>query len=628
MLSRDSYKSVIVGSPSRRLGQLYSHIYPYSRMQSTYTLQKLKKTSSFTETLAPDPEIPNVDIAKNPDTPRSLFHSARILKSGAFTWLLPEKRKEYKYLTASHPALADLGLDPERETKSDYFRMIVGGQKVETDPFPYSQAYAGYQFGTFAGQLGDGRVVNLFEVTNPNTGKVYELQLKGAGKTPFSRFADGKAVLRSSIREFVISESLNAIGIPSTRALAITALPKTYAQRGTTESCAIVCRMAPSWIRVGTFDLYRYRNDRQGLIALADYAIDHVFHGEKNLCKNFKSILGKSEILQQLGTLSKYDKLYLEIVCRNAEAVSYWQAYGFLNGVLNTDNTSILGLAMDFGPFSFMDYFEPSYTPNTDDVNERYSFRSMPSAIWFNMVKLAEDLVELLGAGPELLKDHFFQEKGLKQEWIKSVGMRTNKMVQAAADIFESYYMNFYMTLLCKRLGISMKSRDQDGILLLLFETLQKSKLDYNGFFVLLQKQPLCKTNDSEISNISAKFIPDNFEEDQTSGYTKSMVKGIIERFLIAFKKRLVEEDITDAERLRRAEKYNPLFIPKNWILNEVIDFTQKNNYDSSYLDKLMKMCCNPYEPEKWGDELGALEQHWLDDNKKEKQMLQCSCSS
>lgn len=201
-------------------------------------------------------------------------------------------------------------------------------------------------------------------------------------------------------------------------------------------------------------------------------------------------------------------------------------------------------------------------------------------------------------------------------------------MVKAAADIFESYYMNFYMTLLCKRLGISMKSSDQDGILLLLFETLQKSKLDYNGFFALLQKQSLCKTNDSEISNISSNFIPDNFEEDQTSGYTKSMVKGIIERFLIAFKKRLVEEGITDAERLRRVEKYNPLFIPKNWILNEVIDFTQKNNYDSSYLDKLMKMCCNPYEPGKWGDELGALEQHWLNDNKKEKQMLQCSCSS
>jgi len=628
MLSRDPYKKAIIGSASGRLSQLYFHIHPPSRMHSTSTLQKLKKRSSFTEALSPDAEVPNVDIAKNPDSPQSLFHRARILKSGAFTWLAPEKRKSYKFITSSPSAIRDLGLNPEVESKSKYFREIVSGQKIEISPFPYSQAYAGYQFGTFAGQLGDGRVVNLFEVTNPSTGELYELQLKGAGKTPFSRFADGKAVLRSSIREFVISESLNAIGIPSTRALAITALPETYAQRGNMESCAVVCRMASSWVRVGTFDLYRYRNDRKGLIELADYVIDHVFRGEKNLCADYEGILKKNEEIQEIDVLTKYDKLYLEIVCRNAEAVSYWQAYGFLNGVLNTDNTSILGLAMDFGPFSFMDYFEPSYTPNTDDVRERYSFRNMPSAIWFNMVKLAEDLVELIGAGPELLKDSFFQEKGLKEEWIKSVGLRTNKIVKGAAGIFESYYINFYMSLMCKRLGIGMKPEDQDGILFELFRTLERTKLGYNEFFVVLQKLPLIQASESDIDKLSLKFIPENFKEDEVSGYTTTMVKGLVKKFLMSLRKRLIEENISDTARLKRAAKYNPLFVPKNWILDEVITFTQEHNYDPSYLDKLMKMCSNPYNPDRWGNELKDVEKHWLSDTERGKQMLQCSCSS
>ncbi|QPG75934.1 hypothetical protein FOA43_003320 [Brettanomyces nanus] len=584
------------------------------------------KTSSFTKRLSADPAIPSVDIAKDPNTPQELLHKARRLKAGAFTWTRPEPRKEYKFLTASPRALNDLGFDEKQESESEYFRQIVSGQAIVENPYPYSQAYAGYQFGDFAGQLGDGRVVNLFEITNPKTGRRYELQLKGAGKTPFSRFADGKAVLRSSIREFIVSESLNAIGIPSTRSVALTALPKTYAQRSASEKCAIVCRMAPSWIRVGNFDLYRYRGDREGIFQLSDYVIDEVFKGESKLCAQYADIINYEPKIKALGELTKYDKMYLEIIVRNAKSVAYWQAYCFLNGVLNTDNTSVLGLAIDFGPFAFMDYFDPNYTSNHDDLMLRYSFKNMPSAIWFNMVKLGEDLAELIGAGGKYLNDPFFKEKGLKESWIDDVTKRAEGVIGAGGDIFERIYIDQYLKLVCKRLGITPRPSDHLGVVASLFETLQHTKLDYNLFFATLQQQHI--KDNFNVDAVAAAFIPDTFKDDPFTDLTKENVTKQLKSFLIDFKKRIEEEKLTDENRYERAHKFNPLFVPKNWILDEVIDYTQENEYDPLYLNKLLKMSINPYDKSQWGAEAKELEKRWTSAPSSDIQMLQCSCSS
>ncbi|VEU20827.1 DEKNAAC101728 [Brettanomyces naardenensis] len=622
MLMLDSKKSLAIAS--RRLTQVSSHLGHKVRPISTFTLENAPKTSSFTERLSPDPVVPTVEFAKDPSSSPELFHRARRLKSGAFTWVRPEERKAYKFLTASPSALKDLGFDPETEVKDDGFQKLVSGQTVIEDPFPYSQAYAGYQFGDFAGQLGDGRVVNLFEVTNPETGKRFELQLKGAGRTPFSRFADGKAVLRSSIREFIVAESLHAIGIPSTRALAITVLPKTFAKRSGPEKCAIVCRMAPSWVRVGTFDLYRYRGDRQGLIQLSNYVIDEVFKDE--LCLKYADVINRET--KELGTLTKYDKLYFEIITRNAESVAFWQAYCFLNGVLNSDNTSVLGLAIDFGPFAFMDYFDPNYTSNHDDLLLRYSFKNTPSAIWFNMVKLGEDLAELIGAGPDLLKDEFFIEKGLKEEWVDKVTERAKKVIEVGADIYESVYVETYMKLVCDRLGITPKSTDNAGILNNLFETLQETKLDYNNFFAILQEQPIQDDSKFDIDIVASAFIPKDFKDDPFTDYTKEKVLKELKIFLTDFKARVGEEQLTDQERYRKASKLNPLFVPRNWILDEVIDYTQENDFDTLYLNKLLKMSSNPFDKSKWGEELKDVEDRWTSSANRERQMLQCSCSS
>jgi serine/tyrosine/threonine adenylyltransferase len=265
-----------------------------------------------------------------------------MVKSALYTFVRPDPSEPNPELLAVSPlALRTLGLAPSEASTSTFLALVSGNPSgFESEVYPWAQCYGGWQFGQWAGQLGDGRAISLFEATNPDTGERFELQLKGAGQTPYSRFADGRAVLRSSIREFVASEYLHAIGIPTTRALSLTLLPSNRAIRERVEPCAIVCRFAQSWVRFGTFDLLRWRGDRKNLRVLADYVRTEVL----KLGEEIKD-----------GSGNRYEETYREIARRNARTVAKWQAYGFMNGVLNTDNTSVLGLSLDFGPFSFMD---------------------------------------------------------------------------------------------------------------------------------------------------------------------------------------------------------------------------------------------------------------------------------
>ncbi|RAL66372.1 hypothetical protein DID88_006041 [Monilinia fructigena] len=235
----------------------------------------------------------------------------------------------------------------------------------------------------------------------------YELQLKGAGITPYSRFADGKAVLRSSIREFIVSEALNGLKIPTTRALSLTLLPHSKVRRETLEPGAIVARFAESWLRIGTFDILRARGERDLLRQLCTYIAENVFQGWESLPARNTADDGRVDKIERgvsKDTIegpdgleeNRFTRLYREIVRRNAKTVAAWQAYAFTNGVLNTDNTSIFGLSIDFGPFAFLDNFDPNYTPNHDDHMLRYSYRNQPTVIWWNLVRLGESLGELI----------------------------------------------------------------------------------------------------------------------------------------------------------------------------------------------------------------------------------------
>lgn len=609
------------------------------------TLRKLPKLASFPAAMKPDNGIPTIEVAiKNEN---NIIRTPRVLHEGAFSYTLPEERAEYKYLTSSPKGLHDLGIDPE-DASTKEFQEIVSGQFYQGDfeshkfPFPYSQAYAGWQFGQFAGQLGDGRVHCLFEVPKPlnealpskvNRAK-YEVQLKGSGKTPYSRFADGKAVLRSSIREYIISEHLNSIGIPTTRALSLTYLPKTYAQRHRAEKCAIVARFAELWVRLGTFDLYRWRFDHKGARMLSQYVINELFTTREGKFPYLKELLlWKSDFLTDstLGSLTEFDQMYFEIVIRNATTTAMWQCYGFLNGVLNTDNTSVIGLSMDFGPFSIMDKYDPNYTPNSEDHQGRYSYGNTPTAIWWNLTRLGEDLAHLIGAGEELVNERAFVDGQFLHDWEDKIIKRATKVIEVGGEMYRYAFTKKYVELFFKRLGlaellVSSRNPDQQNeeLLIPMLDMLKKVQCDFNKFFLTLQEADVLLDSFDAQSFAEAILLKDVSPHED---YNRKEIAELVVQWLEQYKKYAVKNGIDK----KLSASVNPVFLPRNWILDEVIERAQDTDCeDLSYLHKLEKMAFNPYDSTKWGDDLKDVEKKWLlqSDIGADYSMLQCSCSS
>ncbi|KAK6463008.1 hypothetical protein DFJ63DRAFT_286107 [Scheffersomyces coipomensis] len=612
-------------------------------------LVDLPKTSTFTEKITPDVKIDSKNIAYKNES--NIIHQPRVLSKGGFSWTLPEERKEYQFLTANENALHDLGLDPAQVDEEE-FQQIVSGQYyiINQDtfekrgfPFPYSQAYAGWQFGQFAGQLGDGRVVNLFEIPNHNPDgnnrPFFELQLKGAGKTPFSRFADGKAVIRSSIREYIISEHLNAVGIPTTRALSITYLPKTYAQRHWAEKCGIYTRFAESFIRVGNFDLHRWRGDRDGIKQLSNYVIDELFTINGTQFQNFDRITSiKTDFFDEskpdIGDkLTDYDKMYYEIIVRNAETAALWQCYGFLNGVLNTDNTSVLGLSIDFGPFAIMDKYNPNYTSNSEDHELRYNYSNTPTAIWWNLTRLGEDLAELIGAGPALLEDSDFIKGRLQPEWEDDIIKRATKIIEIGGEIYQYAFTKKYVETFLNRLGVSHKVIDSQDVNKLneefispLLALLYKIQCDFNKFFLVLQ------TVRAGGDTIDSEKLVHELETSE-SRYSKQELTKEIDDWLVIYHGIIAKSHELEPtfNPLETSQKFNPYFLPRGWILDQVIKSVEESDGEEiKLLKKLEKMSFNPFDKSKWGDEEKQIEKEWelQGDSNPEKNMQQCSCSS
>jgi uncharacterized protein YdiU (UPF0061 family) len=361
-------------------------------------------------------------------------------------------------------------------------------------PYPWAQNYGGFQFGQWAGQLGDGRATSLFETRAPGgDGHRYELQLKGAGMTPYSRFADGRAVLRSSIREFLVSEHLHALGVPTTRALALVLAPelKVMREHGA-EPGAVVARFATSWVRIGTFDLLRARGDRENLRRLATYVAEEVYGGWEALPGPLPEVpfdpanasptdaaeplahVPASTLLapptgvpatETTGTgdraQNRFARLYRAIARANAATVAQWQVRAFTNGVLNTDNTSIAGLSLDFGPFGFLDAYDPAYTPNHDDHMLRYALRAQPGAVWWNLVRLAEAFAELLGAG-EQIDDERLVREGPREEDVPDMQPRAQAVVEAAGHEYRALVALHFRRGMAARLGIKARGDGDD----------------------------------------------------------------------------------------------------------------------------------------------------------------------
>lgn len=618
------------------------------------TLEQLPKSWHFTTSLPPDPLFPTP--AASHKTPRDEI-GPRQVRNAIFSYVRPQRQSNPELLAVSPAAMRDLGLALS-EAKTELFRQTAAGnhiwgwdeEKMEGEGYPWAQCYGGFQFGEWAGQLGDGRAISLFEATNPATGHKYEVQLKGAGITPYSRFADGKAVLRSSIREFVVSEALNALGIPSTRALALTLLPESRVRRETMEPGAIVVRMAESWLRLGNFDILRARGDRALIRRLATYVAEDVFGGWEKLPGRLDNVekpekasephrnVGRDDIEGPPGAEeNRFARLYREVVRRNALTVAKWQAYGFMNGVLNTDNTSIFGLSMDFGPFAFMDNFNPAYTPNHDDHFLRYSYQNQATIVWWNLVRFGEALGELLGAGPEV-DDKFFVDQGITEDKADPIIKRAEKIITQTGEEYKAVFYGEYKRLFTARLGLkTFVESDFDDLFSALLDTMEALELDFNLFYRRLSTLRTDEiTTQSAREDKAGRFF---YKEGVTGVPNESEARKRVADWLEKWRTRAIEDwgegDEAEQGRIQAMKAVNPSFIPRGWILDEIIRRVEKEG-DREVLDRVMQMALHPFEDSWAGKTFEGVqyegdqeeEQRWIKDVPSVKRAMQCSCSS
>ena len=354
--------------------------------------------------------------------------------------VLPDPIEQPRLVVASESAMALLDLAPEQAQEPE-FAEVFAGHKLWEHADPRAMVYAGHQFGGYSPRLGDGRGLLLGEVVNAR-GEHWDLHLKGAGMTPYSRMGDGRAVLRSSIREFLASEYLHALGIPTSRALCVTA-SDTPVRRERMETAAMVLRLAPSHIRFGHFEYFYYTHQHEQLKVLGEHVMNCHYPG----C---------------LQEPEPWLALLRQVLERTAKMIAYWQAYGFCHGVMNTDNMSILGITFDYGPYAFLDDYDAHYICNHSDDGGRYSFSNqVPIAHW-NLAALAQAFTPFA----------------------------TVQALREVLELFMPLYQAHYLDLMRKRLGFSQAEDADSELIARLLELMQSGKAcDYTLFFRHLSEQ-------------------------------------------------------------------------------------------------------------------------------------------
>ena len=604
------------------------------------SLQELPKSNDFTSKLPPDPEYKTPSASHK--APRHEL-GPRMVKSALYTYVRPEESEEPELLGVSRTAMKDIGLIDGQENTEE-FKNTVAGNKIWWDSqseegiYPWAQCYGGYQFGSWAGQLGDGRAISLFESTNPSTQVRYEIQLKGAGTTPYSRFADGKAILRSSIREFFVSEALNGMHIPTTRALSLTLAPKSRVRRERLEPGAIVARFAQSWLRIGTFDIIRARGDRKLIRRLSDYVAEHVYPGWESLPArqedSSKPAINAAQsvprdTIQGAGDLeeNRYTRLYRAIARNNALTVAKWQAYAFTNGVLNTDNTSLLGLSLDFGPFAFLDNFDPNYTPNHDDHALRYCYKNQPSIIWWNLVRLGESMGELIGAGSRVDDTEFIVE-GVSEAFAPDLIKRAETLIQNGGEEYKAVFLAEYKRLMGVRLGLlSQEESDFEQLFSELLDTLEALELDFNHFFRRLSSVKVADLKTEEQRKEKAAIFFHSEGMTKTSNVDEASARERVASWLSRWVDRVKQDwgSSQDEEREVAMKRVNPKFIPRSWVLDEIIQRVEHQG-ERDVIKRAIHMAEHPFEDSWGGDE--KEEERWCADVPRQGRMMQCSCSS
>ncbi|CAO1616141.1 unnamed protein product [Sympodiomycopsis kandeliae] len=470
----------------------------------------------------------------------------------------------------------------------------------------WSNAYAGHQFGSWAGQLGDGRAITLFETINKSDGERWEVQLKGAGRTPYSRFADGLATLGSSVREFLGSEAIAGLGIPTSRALSVISLPDVEVVRERRHVAAITSRLAPSWIRIGSFQLPASRSDWESVRLMGEYVSRVLFTFD-----------GIPESQDEGSKREKWaSKLLLESARRNAKMVAGWQSVGWTHGVLNTDNISVLGLTIDYGPYGFLDIFSPEVTPNHSDDSARYAYKLQPSMVLFAMRHLHTALSPIIG---------FEEQNGrapspgeliaLSPDELKTLSEAGEASAKSALEeTFVNETMSEWKRLFRRRLALEKEEEDEKSVLLdPLLDTLED--LDFTTtlrnlveFPKILQEHVVKNSSDASAAITSAvdAFLPQWYDETRVLEYLRPQKREQAKEWLTKYAERTLRDvgDLTTApadwgqKRSDFMKTSNPKFVLRNWVGEEVIQRLEKSD-DTAFLARVLDMCTNPYRD--WG---------------------------
>ena len=522
-----------------------------------------------------DLDFDNAFIRELPGDPRAGPGVRQVAQ--AWSAVEPTPVAAPRLLAQSTEMAQALGITPE-DVASARFARVFGGNELLPGMQPYAANYGGHQFGHWAGQLGDGRAITLGEAVTP-TGERWELQLKGAGPTPYSRTADGRAVLRSSVREFLCSEAMHHLGVPTTRALSLVGTGEAvvrdmfYDGHPAPEPGAIVCRVAPSFLRFGNFELPSARGDLDLLRRRADFCIP----------RDCRHLPGDREALRAAW--------FGEVCERTAVMVGHWMRVGFVHGVMNTDNMSILGLTIDYGPYGWIDNYDPDWTPNTTDrQHRRYRFGQQPAVAYWNLGRLAAALSPLFD-GVEPLQ----------------AGLQRYIDAYTAADRDNT----------ARKLGLAECREDDTDLMQALQDLMRLAEADMTLVFrALLDFAP-----DSDPGGQPAAFT-DAFGSAFYDPDKRAASAAAFEEWLARYAGRLREDPLSAAQRRERMRLANPRYVLRNYLAQQAIDRATAGEPEA--VMELLDVMRRPYDDQPGREAYAARRPDWAR-TKAGCSMLSCS---
>ena len=501
----------------------------------------------------------------------------RQVQGAAYSRVRPTPCAAPRLLAASARCAALLGVRDARGEllgRPEAAEWLSGNMVLEGSE-TYAHCYGGHQFGTWAGQLGDGRAISLGQLEAPGlagegeggggegVAPLLELQLKGAGKTPYSRRADGRAVLRSSLREFVGSEAMHALGVPTTRALSLAATgqgvlrDQFYDGNATLEPGAVVCRLAPSFVRFGSLELPAVRKDEHLMRAILDNTINAHFELPEGA--------------------ERYGAFLDEVVASTGALAARWQSVGFVHGVLNTDNCSVHGLTIDYGPFAFLEAFDPNFTPNSSDSTRRYAFGAQANIMAENCARLAMALEPLLG--PDLQAN-----------------------IARASEGFAASFYDAWQGELRRKLGLAEFDEERDDALSVgLFTLMARARADHTNTWRLLADVDSSMSPAEALEAIRPAFGAHGLEPvalesdgDDESQDPAALLEDAGRLWMAQYLERLREDAMPDGERVAMMHAASPKYVPRNHLMQAAI--TAAENDDTGPLERLMEVMLQPYD--------------------------------